>query len=148
VLAPYVTRSSTVPGHQGQRVVYGQRMMQFASDQFLGWTTGPLGRQFYLRQLRDMKFSFEIETFSEFLFGRYAFLCADILARAHARSGGLAPQISGYLGKSGAFAEAIVKYAGNYANQVERDFDAFRTACRKGRLLARTDNDFRADFGA
>ena len=81
-----------------------------------------------------------------FCFGRYAWLCSHILARAHARAGGMAPEISGYLGKGGQFAEAMVGYANNYADQVERDFAAFQSACRKGRLTARTEVDFRADF--
>lgn len=146
VLAPYVPVGKSAFKHEGQRVVAGQRMMQSASDMFLGWSTGPSGLHFYVRQLRDMKYSVEIETFSELLLGRYAFLCCDILARAHARAGGRAPEISGYLGKSGQFAEAIVKYTRGYADQVERDFEAFRGACRKGRLIAQSEADFGADI--
>ena len=145
VLAPYVPCKSTLK-HEGQRVVVGQRLMQSASDPFLGWMTGQLGFDFYLRQLRDMKISFEIELFDDFLFGRYALLCADTLARAHARAGGLAPQLSGYLGNKQDFAEALVGYANGYADQVERDYEVFRDACRKGRLQARSDADFAADL--
>jgi hypothetical protein len=145
VLAPYVPVKSGIK-HEGQRVVVGQRLMQSASDPFLGWMTGQLGFDFYVRQLRDMKVSFEIELFDDFLFGRYAWLCADTLARAHARAGAVAPQVSGYLGNKQDFAEALVGYANAYADQVERDYDAFRTACRQGRLSARTDADFAADL--
>lgn len=147
VLAPHVPPAAKSEiQHEGQRVVTGQRLMQSASDMFLGWTTGPAGNHFYFRQLRDMKVAVEIETFNAFVFGRYALLCCSILARAHARAGGMAQEISGYLGKGGQFAEAMVGYANNYANQVERDFAAFQSACRKGRLVARTEVDFRADF--
>jgi hypothetical protein len=94
-----------------------------------------------------MKVAIDLETVSQRVFGRYGGLCCDTLARAHARAGGRAAEISGYLGKGDQFAEAIVRYANAYAHQVERDFDAFRTACRTGRLRARTDQDFAADFG-
>lgn len=145
VLAPYAPQTSAIK-HQGQRVVVGQRLMQSASDPFLGWATSVMGDHYYFRQLRDMKVSFEIELFDEFLFSRYALLCGDRLARAHARAGGLAPQISGYLGNKPDFAEALVHYAGAYADQVERDYAVFRSACRTGRLQARTDADFIADL--
>lgn len=147
VLAPHVGKVRSPSGHQGQRVVVGQRMMQAAGDPFLGWSTGPLARHFYLRQLRDMKVAIDVETVSERVFGRYAALCCDVLARAHARAGGTAAEISGYLGKGRRFAEALVRYAQACADQVERDFEAFRAACRSGRLQARTDEDFAADFG-
>jgi len=148
VLARYVPVGKSPFKHEGQRVVFGQRMMQSASDMFLGWNggSGATVRHFHIRQLRDMKFSAEVETLSELTFGRYAWLCCDILARAHARAGGLAPEISGYLGKSGQFAEALVSYANSYADQVERDFQAFRDACRSGRLAAQTEADFGADL--
>lgn len=148
VLAPYVPAGKSPFKHEGQRVVVGQRMMQSASDMFLGWNggSGAKIRHFYIRQLRDMKFSVEVETLSELMFSRYAWLCSHILARSHARAGGLAPQISGYLGKSGQFAETLVSYANNYADQVERDFETFRAACRKGRLQAKTEADFAADL--
>lgn len=146
VLAPFVPAGRSVFQHEGQRVVAGQRMMQSASDYFLGASTGPSGRHFYFRQLRDMKVSAEIDTFDENLLGRYASVCGHVLARAHARAGGLAPQISAYLGRGGPFAEAIVTYAKHYADQVQRDFDAFRAACRVGRLIAQTEADFGADI--
>jgi uncharacterized protein (DUF2252 family) len=143
--------ASHVPGraawaHQGQRVVAGQRLMQASSDYLLGWATGPSGRHFYVRQLRDMKTSADLESFEARQVGLYARLCGWVLARGHARAGGLALEISGYLGEGDAFADAIVRYAGAYADQVERDFDRFRKACRSGRLQARSEEEFAADF--
>lgn len=144
VLADYVKVRSKVR-HDGQRVVEGQRLMQSASDLFLGWTTGPNGRHFYVRQLRDMKISAELETFDAPTFAAYARVCGRALARAHAKASGLAAQISGYIGKSDALADALLKYAKNYAKQNEKDFERFQQACRKGRLQARSEADFAAD---
>jgi len=144
VLADYVKARSKVR-HNGQRVVEGQRLMQSASDLFLGWTTGPSGRHFYVRQLRDMKISAELETFDAPTFAAYARVCGRALARAHAKASGLAAQISGYIGKSDALADALLKYAKSYAKQNEKDFERFQQACRKGRLQARSEADFAAD---
>ncbi|QZP35163.1 DUF2252 domain-containing protein [Pseudomonas sp. DR48] len=144
VLADYVKVRSKVR-HNGQRVVEGQRLMQSASDLFLGWTTGPNGRHFYVRQLRDMKISAELETFDAPTFAAYARVCGRALARAHAKASGQAAQISGYIGKSDALADALLKYAKNYAKQNEKDFERFQQACRKGRLQARSEADFAAD---
>ena len=144
VLADYVKVRSKVR-HDGQRVVEGQRLMQSASDLFLGWTTGPSGRHFYVRQLRDMKISAELETFDAPTFAAYARVCGRALARAHAKASGLAAQISGYIGKSDALADALLKYAKSYAKQNEKDFERFQQACRKGRLQARSEADFAAD---
>ncbi|WP_256591847.1 DUF2252 family protein, partial [Pseudomonas sp. HMWF006] len=127
------------------RVVEGQRLMQAASDMFLGWTTGPGGRQFYVRQLRDMKISAELENFDAETFAAYGRVCGRALARAHAKASGLAAQISGYIGKGDALADALLKYAQHYTAQNERDFERFQTACRKGRLRARSEADFAAD---
>ena len=112
---------------------------------FLGWSTGPSGRHFYFRQLRDMKTSADIETFDEELLRVYAEICGWILARGHARAGGFAPEISAYLGGGEQFAQALVKYSNAYADQVSSDFDAFRSACRSGRLFAQSEADFGAD---
>jgi uncharacterized protein (DUF2252 family) len=144
VLADYVKAKSRVR-HNGQRVVDGQRLMQSASDLFLGWTTGPSGRHFYVRQLRDMKISAELETFDTEAFAAYARLCGRALARAHAKSSGHASQISGYIGKSDALAEALIKYAKSYTDQNERDYERFQQACRKGQLRTRSEADFAAD---
>ncbi|MBP5946369.1 MULTISPECIES: DUF2252 domain-containing protein [unclassified Pseudomonas] len=144
VLADYVKSKSRVR-HEGQRVVEGQRLMQAASDLFLGWTTGPNGRHFSVRQLRDMKISAELETFDAETFAAYGRVCGRALARAHAKASGLAAQISGYIGKGDALADALLKYAKSYTAQNESDFERFQIACRKGRLQARTEADFAAD---
>lgn len=148
VLARYVPGKSHRSRHHGERVVAGQRLMQASSDRFLGATTGPSGRHFYVRQLRDMKISVEVETLNARLLARYGALCAQALARAHAKAGGYAVQVSAYLGKGDAFTEALVAYAKAYADQVERDFDHFRAACRSGRVVAQTEADFGADLRA
>ena len=132
--------------HAGERVVRGQRVMQAASDIFLGWATGPSGRHFYFRQLRDMKLSANIELFDIDVLEGYARMCGWILARAHAKASGKAIEISAYLGQGTQFAEALVAYSKDYADQVERDFEVFSQACRSGRLQARTDEDMAADF--
>ena len=95
VLEPYAGKS--LHSNHGQRVVVGQRLMQSASDIFLGWTQGRGGRHFYVRQLRDMKLSALIESFDEVLLREYAAVCGWALARAHARSGDAA-MIAGYMG--------------------------------------------------
>lgn len=132
--------------HEGRRVVEGQRLMQAASDLFLGWAKGPSGRHFYVRQLRDMKFSADIELMDTNMLAAYGRVCGWVLARAHAKASGLAGEISGYLGTSDRMAESMVAYSNNYADQVERDYDVFVKACRSGRLEARTDADMAADF--
>ena len=134
------------PKHEGERVVLGQRMLQAASDIFLGWSTGPSGRHFYVRQLRDMKLTPSIDLFDVDQLNGYARLCGWALARAHAKAGGKAIEISAYIGRSDQFAEALAEYASAYADQVERDYDAFMKACRSGDLEARTDEDMAADF--
>ena len=144
VLADYVKAKSRTR-HEGQRVVEGQRLMQSASDLFLGWTTGPNGRHFYVRQLRDMKISAELENFDAETFAAYARVCGRALARAHAKASGNAAVISGYIGKGDALADALFKYARSYTAQNERDFERFQQACRKGRLRARSEADFAAD---
>ena len=131
--------------HEGRRVVEGQRRLQAASDLFLGWSNGPSGRHFYFRQLRDMKVSANVETYDSGLLRQYGAACGQGLARAHAKSGGMAPEISGYIGKSDAVPSALVSYAKAYADQIERDFEAFRKACQSGILPARTDEDFLQD---
>lgn len=148
VLAPYVPGKRPRKGHQGERVVAGQRLMQASSDRFLGATTGPSGRHFYVRQLRDMKISVEVDTLNARLLAGYGALCGQTLARAHAKAGGCAVQVVAYLGKGGAFVEALVAYAKGYADQVEKDFNLFRAACRSGRVMAQTEADFGADLRA
>jgi uncharacterized protein (DUF2252 family) len=123
---------STYKNH-GQRVVAGQRLMQAASDIFLGWLRGPGGRDFYWRQLRDMKGSAKIEGMSPDELVQYASLCGWVLARAHARSGDRV-QIAAYLGKSERFDEAIADFAKAYADQTERDHAALCAAIKSGRV--------------
>ena len=131
VLEAYAGKS-IYPNH-GQRVVNGYRLMQSASDIFLGWTKGKLGRHFYVRQLRDMKLTPLVDLFSPGLMVQYAEFCGWTLARAHARSGAPA-QISGYLGKSDAFDKAIAAFASAYADQSERDHAILKKAVRSGRV--------------
>ena len=107
--------------------------MQSASDIFLGWTEGKLGRHFYVRQLRDMKLAPLVELFSPVMMTQYAEICGWALARAHARSGSPA-QISGYLGKSDEFDKAIAKFSVAYADQSERDHEVLRKAAQAGRV--------------
>ena len=134
VLEPY-QGASPYPNH-GQRVVVGQRLMQAASDIFLGWTTFN-GRDYYARQLRDMKWSAEVETMDPVLFTAYVQLCATTLARAHARTSDPA-QISGYLGNKDVFDQAIASFAEVYADQAERDHAALIAAIKEGRVQAQT----------
>ncbi|WP_128597633.1 DUF2252 domain-containing protein [Paraburkholderia kirstenboschensis] len=131
--------------HQGERVVQGQRMLQAASD-ILGWATSSLGRHYYFRQLRDMKLSASIELFDSDLLDGYARLCGWAMARAHAKAGGQAVEVSAYIGRGDQFAEALTAYAASYADQVERDYDVFVKACRSGVIEARSDEDMAADF--
>ena len=120
----------------GERVVCGQRMMQAASDIFLGWTKGAdTSRHYYWRQLRDMKGSAEVETMAPVALNFYAGICGWTLARAHARSGDPVA-IAEYLGEDDQFDRAITDFAKRYADQNERDYQAFATAIRSGRLEA------------
>jgi len=122
----------------GERVVQGQRLMQAASDIYLGWTKGAqAGRFLYWRQLRDMKGSAEVESMSPFGLTFYARTCGWTLARAHARSGDPIA-ISAYLGKSDRFDASITDFSERYADQNEQDYEAFAEAVRSGRLEAAT----------
>ncbi len=131
VLEPYAGKS--VYENHGQRVVCGQRLMQSATDIFLGWTTGENGRHMYMRQLRDVKISAIIEDWDEDMLRAYGKLCGWTLAKAHARSGDAA-QIAGYMGSSTTFDQAINEFAVEYADQNERDYRAFIKAVREGRI--------------
>jgi uncharacterized protein (DUF2252 family) len=132
VLEPYA--GASVFSNHGQRVVVGHRLMQSASDIFLGWTT-KLGRDYYVRQLRDAKIKFEIDRFDATHMIQFASGCGATLARAHARSGEPSA-IAGYLGKGAAFEEAVARFALAYADQAEQDYEAFVKAVRSGRLAA------------
>lgn len=131
VLEPYAGKSEYA--NHGQRIVTGYQIMQSASDLFLGWTEGREGRQFYIRQLRDMKMKVLVELFTESIMRQYAELCGWTLARAHARSGEPA-KISGYLGKKDTFDEAVADFSIAYADQTERDHEVFVKAVKAGKL--------------
>ena len=131
VLEAYAGKS-IYPNH-GQRVVNGYHLIQEASDIFLGWAKGTLGRHVYVRQLKDRKVGAHTEWFSPGFMVEYAELCGWALAQSHARSGEPA-QISGYLGKSDAFDTAIAAFANAYADQSERDHALFKKAVRSGRV--------------
>jgi uncharacterized protein (DUF2252 family) len=140
VLCPFVGASKFT--NQGQRVVAGQRLMQASSDIFLGWQrgTGPDGksRDFYVRQLRDWKFSMDIDIMPARGMRLYGELCGWTLARAHARSGDRIA-IASYLGGSDKFDQAITQFAAAYADQNERDHAALVAAASSGRITAEHD---------
>jgi uncharacterized protein (DUF2252 family) len=138
VLEAYAGKS--VYPNNGQRVVHGHRLMQSASDVFLGWTEGRFGRHYYIRQLRDAKIKFAIETFGSAEMIQFAEWCGWTLARAHARSGEPA-LIAGYLGDSDIFDRAIADFATLYADQSEKDHDALVRAVRAGRLEAMVERE-------
>ena len=139
-LAPYCGRSHY--GSHGERVVAGQVLMQAESDIFLGWThvTGPDGvdRDYYVRQLKDWKFSFPIEQMLPAGMAAYAQMCGWSLARAHARSGDRIA-LAAYLGGSDTFDQAIADFAEKYADQNDRDHAALQAAVKDGRAQATTD---------
>jgi uncharacterized protein (DUF2252 family) len=124
--------------HHGQRVVVGQRLMQAASDMFLGWTTGAgeYHYHFFIRQLSDAKIKPVVEIMRPANLIDYARLCGHALARAHTRSGDAA-MLTGYMGKSAAFEDALATFSQSYADQNERDHAALLTAVREGRIDAR-----------
>ena len=120
----------------GERVVQGQRLMQAASDIYLGWTKGAeANRHLYWRQLRDMKGSAVVETMNPVMLEFYAGICGWTLARAHARSGDPVA-LAAYLGKSDKFDRSITDFSERYADQNDRDYRAFRKAIQSGRLQA------------
>jgi uncharacterized protein (DUF2252 family) len=125
--------------NSGQRVVEGQRLMQAASDIFLGWDRTNIdgSRDYYVRQLRDWKGSWPPEAMVPQVMSIYGSMCAWTLARAHARSGDRIA-ISAYLGTSDSFDRAIERFADAYADQNERDYEAFAAAVKDGRIEAAT----------
>ena len=132
------TKRSAYANH-GARVVAGQRLMQASSDILLGWqrTDGIDGvtRDYYIRQLQDWKGSIDADSAIPQGMRVYGELCAHTLARAHARSGDRIAMAS-YLGNSSAFEKALARFAESYADQNERDYEAFAAACKSGRLHA------------
>jgi uncharacterized protein (DUF2252 family) len=140
VLARYIGRSQYT--NHGQRVVAGQLLMQAESDIFLGWThvTGPDGvdHDYYVRQLKDWKFSAPIEQMNPSGMAIYARMCGWSLARAHARSGDRIA-LAAYLGRTDKFDQAIADFAEKYADQNDRDYAAFQAAVKDGRAQTTTD---------
>ncbi|MDC3957005.1 DUF2252 domain-containing protein [Polyangium jinanense] len=138
-LEPFLGKSGYP--NSGQRVVVGQRLMQAASDIFLGWQrvkgTGGIERDFYVRQLRDWKFSVDIASLDRAALTTYGSLCGWTLARAHARSGDRIA-IAAYLGKGDSFDKATAAFASAYADQTERDHQALVAAVKNGRIQAET----------
>jgi uncharacterized protein (DUF2252 family) len=131
VLAPYA--SSPAPEHQGQRVVEGQRLMQTASDPFLGWSTGARGRQHYWRQLRNWKGSVDLTALDAKGLELYGELCGRVLAKAHARSGNRVA-IAAALSSGKGIDQALEHFALTYADQSEQDFSRFLQAIKEGQL--------------
>jgi len=131
VLEAYTGKSKYT--HNGERIVQGQRLVQAASDIFLGWSTGPENRQYYLRQLRDRKIAPDVEHFDKDVLAAYAGLCGKVLARAHAKTGS-GDVISSYLGKADIMDEAIGKFAVAYADQTEKDYEGFLKAIKAGKF--------------
>jgi uncharacterized protein (DUF2252 family) len=137
VLEPYAGKS--IFPNNGQRVVDGYRRMQPASDMFLGWSRGPK-RDFFIRQLRDMKLSVMVETFGPAEMGIYAGWCGRALALSHARSGNAA-MLSGYMGKSEAFDLALAAFSVAYADQNDKDHAALARAVKTGKVEAVFEED-------
>ncbi|MBU3593591.1 DUF2252 domain-containing protein [Polynucleobacter sp. 71A-WALBACH] len=133
VLEPYAGKS--LYKNNGQRVIVGQRLMQAATDVFLGWTSGISGHHFYVRQLRDIKMSAIIDDWDPAMMRQYGRMCAHALARAHARTGDAA-LISGYMGTSRSFDDAIGEFAVEYAAQNQADYRTFIKAIREGKINA------------
>ena len=131
VMEPYLQPSAHAS--HAQRVVVGQQLMQATSDIFLGWTRGPGGRDFYLRQLWDMKGSVDTTTLAPPGMGFYGALCGWSLARAHARTGDAAA-IAAYLGTSDTFDGAIADFSETYADVNARDYEAYTAAINAGRV--------------
>jgi uncharacterized protein (DUF2252 family) len=126
--------SSQYSNH-GERIVNGQRLMQTVSDIFLGWAQTKNGTDFYVRQLRDMKSSANVNNFTPNLITDYAALCGWALAKSHAKAG-RGPEISGYLGKSEVFAQAVAEFAVQYADQTEKDYELLKKAEKDKRITA------------
>ncbi len=133
VLESY-TAPCVFPNH-GQRVVNGYRLMQPASDMFLGWTQGAGGRHYFFRQLRDTKISPRVEIFGPSELNLYATWCGRALALSHARSGSSA-MLSGYMGKNDVFDQAVAAFSVGYADQNEKDHAALDRAISKGKVKA------------
>ena len=137
VLEPYAGRSPFP--NRGQRVINGYRLMQPASDIFLGWTSGPR-RDYFVRQLRDIKISVRVETFGRIEMEVYATWCGRALALSHARAGHPAV-LSGYMGRGDTFDQAVASFAMAYADQNERDHAALARAVKQGKVSAQFEEN-------
>ena len=138
VLEAYAGKSTYA--HAGQRVVQGQRLMQSASDIFLGWATGLRGNDLYVRQLRDAKIKPLVETFDRHMLALFGKVCGWALARAHGRASH--PWlIAGYLGSSDAFDRAMANFAVAYADQTERDHAQLKAAVGAGKITVHVEED-------
>jgi uncharacterized protein (DUF2252 family) len=138
VLEPVTADSACA--QSGERVVVGQQLMQAASDAFLGWITGRGGRQYYVRQLRDMKFAPDPSRFTSETLNSYAAICGRTLARAHARAGD-AVKLASYLGTSAKFDRSVRDFSLAYADQVSQDFAAYRAGIDSGTIPVAADTD-------
>ncbi len=136
VLEKYAGNS--VYANHGERIVNGQHLMQTVSDIFLGWTNSRSGIDFYVRQLRDMKASANIEGFTPVFLKDYSSLCGWALAKSHAKAG-RSPEIAGYVGKSDAFAKAVTEFSVQYADQTEKDYELLKVAEKDKRIVAEHD---------
>ena len=136
MLEPFVSKGKH--RNNGQRVVRGQRLLQSASDFFLGWASDDQERDFYFRQLRDMKTTVRVEGMSASELTEYGAQCGHALALGHAKAVDPA-LISGYLGRGDAFDRAVASFALTYADQTERDHAVMVRAVQSGRLTAQTE---------
>jgi hypothetical protein len=132
--APYLPPISWKSPHQGRRVVSGQRMLQSAGDPLLGYTTIH-GRDYFVRQMKNMKASMPLEWLTGEPFHVWSFVCGGLLARAHSRVGDAA-KIAGYCGKSYVLDEALAEFAESYADQTEQDHASLVRAIRQHRVKA------------
>jgi uncharacterized protein (DUF2252 family) len=135
-LSPYLPPLPKGYEHQGKRVVMGQTSLQASGDVMLGYTTID-GRPYFVRQMKNMKASIATEGLKGKSFNFYAWACAALLARAHARSGDAAA-IAGYCGGSPVLDEALATWAEDYGDQTERDHERLVRAVKSGRLKAIT----------
>jgi uncharacterized protein (DUF2252 family) len=132
--ALYVDESPETAMHQGERVVHGQRLMQFQSDILLGWTS-LAQRDYLVRQLSDHKGAIRDQDLEGSRLTEYAITCGEVLARGHARSGDPAV-IAGYLGNNDRWDKALAKFAVSYADQCTKDYEAFKKAIQHGTIQA------------
>jgi uncharacterized protein (DUF2252 family) len=137
--SPYLPPLDAEFQHNGKRVVIGQRALQASSDPMLGYTSID-GRDYYVRQMKNLKASIPVEWLTGSTFNFYAWACGSLLARAHARTGDCA-RIAGYCGNSKSLDEALATWAESYGDQVEADHEALVTAIRAGTVKARVEGD-------